>query len=286
MDVLKWLLAGLVVLVFAYGILVALGGWRWSGATRALVSQLDAANVAGDGEPYDANETVGLPAPVCRYFRLALSDGQPIIQSADIMLEGTFNMSLETPRWKSFTSQQHVVTNRPGFVWNARIALFPGFPVQVHDAYVAGEGVLRPSLLRLFSLGGVRGTGDIARGELMRWLAEAVWYPTALLPSQGVEWQAVNASSAQAKLRDGPIELIMLFRFGEDGLVSGIRVEARGGQVGGKTVFMPWEGRFRDYRPQDGMLIPFFGEVAWITPEGEKPYFRGSVINVTYRFAE
>jgi hypothetical protein len=49
---------------------------------------------------------------------------------------------------------------------------------------------------------------------------------------------------------------------------------------------MPWEGRFSDYRRQDGMLIPFYGEVAWITPQGEKPYFRGTVTQMTYRFVD
>jgi hypothetical protein len=49
---------------------------------------------------------------------------------------------------------------------------------------------------------------------------------------------------------------------------------------------MPWEGRFRDYRPQDGMIVPFHGEVAWIAPQGERPYFRGTVTRVEYQFTQ
>ncbi len=60
-----------------------------------------------------------------------------------------------------------------------------GLPVRVHDAYVAGEGILHASLLGLFSLVDMRGGGDLAEGELMRFFAEAAWYPTALLPTQG-----------------------------------------------------------------------------------------------------
>ncbi len=283
---LKWIVTGLIALAGLYGGLAALGVWRWSEATRALVERLDATSVAGRTQRYHADEIVDLPAPVRRYFERVLTDGQPMIRAADIALEGTFNMSLEAPQWKSFASEQHVVTNRPGFIWNAKIMLFPGLPVRVHDAYVVGEGILRPSILGLFSLGAVQGTGEPARGELMRWLAESVWYPTVLLPGQGVEWQAVDATSAQATLSDGKVRLTMLFRFGEDGLVCGIRVEARGALIGGKTVMMPWEGQFRDYRRRAGMMIPFYGEVAWITPQGERPYFRGSVMQVIYRLAE
>lgn len=286
MDLLKWIAAALILFAILYAGVVALGAWRWKEATRVLVARLDAAAVSDGVARYNANEIAGLPAPVRRYFERALTDGQPIIRSVDLALEGMFNMSLDAPQWKPFTSTQHVVANRPGFVWNARIALFPGVPVHVHDAYVAGEGILRPALLGLVPMGEVQGAGDIASGELMRWLAESAWYPTALLPGQGVAWQAVDATSAQATLIDGPITLTMLFRFGDDGLVSGIRVEARGALVAGQTVMMPWVGAFSDYRRQNGMMIPFRGEVAWITPQGKRPYFRGTVTQVGYRFAK
>jgi hypothetical protein len=286
MEILKWIVLALVALAVIYGGLVTLGAWRWSVATGALITRLDAGDTLGHTQRYDAREIADLPAPVRRYFELALTDGQPIIRAADAAMTGTFNMSLDAPQWKPFTSQQRVVTHRPGFVWNARIMLFAGFPVRVHDAYVAETGILTPSILGLFSMGDVSGIGEPARGELMRWFAECAWYPTALLPSQGIEWVAVDDTSAQATMTDGPIRLTMLFRFGDDGLISGVHVDARGALIGGQMVMMPWEGRFSDYRRQDGMLIPFYGEVAWITPQGEKPYFRGTVTQLTYRFAD
>lgn len=285
MNVLGWVLSGMIVAAASYAALLAFGAWRWRLATGALVARLDAADIAVGTESYDPREIADLPAPVRQYFEIALTPGQPIIRAVDLALAGTFNLGLEVPNWKPFTSTQRVVTRRPGFVWSGRIALFPGIPGRVHDAYVAGEGVLRPTLLGLIGLGGVQGKGEIARGELMRWLAETVWYPTALLPSQGVQWQAVDANSALATLTEGTITLTMLFRFGEDGLVSGIRVEARGALVKGQTMMMPWEGRFHDYRRQDGMMLPFHGEVAWITSQGERPYFRGTVTGIEYRFA-
>lgn len=286
MDILKWTALVGVVLIVLYAGLTAFGAWRWNEATRTLVARLDASRVAGGAARYDAAEIADLPAPVRRYFQLALPDGQPIIRSVDVKHSGTFNMSLDIARWLPFTSQQRVSTNRPGFIWNARIMMFPGVPVRVHDGYITGEGLLRPSILGLFALTDVQGGGDIAKGELMRYFAEAVWYPTALLPSQGVSWQAVDDTSANATLTDGPISLTMLFRFGNDGLVSSIYANARGQMVGTTTVMMPWEGRMSDYRMQDGMQVPFTGEVVWITPQGEKPYFRGTITQLTYAFAQ
>jgi len=70
----------------------------------------------------------------------------------------------------------------------------------------------------------------------MRFLAEAVWYPTALLPSQGVHWEAIDDVSAKARLTDGAITVSLDFRFDGNGLVTGTRAAARHRMVNGKLV--------------------------------------------------
>jgi hypothetical protein len=155
----------------------------------------------------------------------------------------------------------------------------------VHDAYIAGEGVLHATLFGLVSLANLRGTPEIAQGELMRFLAEAVWYPTALLPSQGVQWKAVDDFSATATLKDGKTALTLLFRFDENGFIGSVHAEARGRTVGGTAIPTPWEVRWNNYERRDGMFIPTEGEVAWLLPEGAQPYFRGRITSLRYEFA-
>jgi len=55
--------------------------------------------------------------------------------------------------------------------------------------------------------------------------------------------------------------------------------------VGKNMLMLPWEGNWSNYRTQDGMTVPLTGEVAWIKPEGRKPYFLGTVTSLTYAFA-
>ncbi len=119
----------------------------------------------------------------------------------------------------------------------------------------------------------------------MRWFAESVWYPTALLPSQGVRWQAVDARSANATIVDGPITLTLLFRFDDAGLIGSIRAEARGGMVGQEMVMAPWEGIWSNYQTRDGVTVPFTGEVAWMRPDGRRPYFVGTVASLAFEFS-
>lgn len=285
MSAMKWLGWVVVLLLLGWAGLRAVGSLRWAGATRALEARLEAARTAPAVARYDPLELRGLPPPVQRYFRTVLKEGQPIIAAAGVEHVGTFNMGATTDRWKPFTSRQRVVTCRPGFVWDGRVAMMPGLPVLVHDAYVAGTGILHPALLGLFTLFHLHGGGDVAEGELMRFFAEAAWYPTALLPSQGVRWEAVDERSARATLVDGALSLTLLFRFDDQGLIESVRAEARGRTVGGTVVMTPWEGRWSDYQVRDGMRVPMAGEVAWLAPEGRKPYWRGRITSLRYEVA-
>lgn len=273
-------LLGLVAAAIWYGNL------RWTSGTRALRARLEAARLPPEPKVFDRRELEGLPAPVQRYFRAALKDGQPMVAAVSVEHSGSFNLGADAAdRWKPFTSTQRVVTRRPGFDWDARIAMLPGVSVRVHDAYIAGEGMLHAALFGLVPMAKQRDTGDLARGELMRFLAEAAWYPTALLPSQGIQWEAVDEHCASATLSDGDITLTLLFRFGADGLIDTVRAEARGRTIGGKTVPTPWQGRFWNYALRDGMQVPLDGEVAWGLPQGAKPYWRGRITELRYEFA-
>jgi len=284
--VLKILVIAVSVIVIAVAAAVVYGAYRWNAGTRELRARLEAARIPVEPQVVSFRELEGLPAPVQRYFRTVLKEGQPMVSSVLVQHRGTFNMSETSERWKPFTSDQRVITRRPGFDWNGRVAVMPGLSVRVHDAYVAGEGILHAALLGLFSVVNLRGTHEVAEGELMRFFAEAAWYPTALLPSQGVRWDEVDIRSARATLVDGSVAVTMLFSFNEDGTIDTVRAEARGRTVGDQIIPTPWQGRFWNYQQQDGMLVPLDGEVAWLLPEGAKPYWRGRITEIAYEFVQ
>ena len=285
MTWIAWLAVAFAALAIGALGLVACGHFRWIAATQALIGELDAARLTAPAPRYDSRELDGLPVPVQRYFRAALKDGQPIITAARIELRGRFNLSPTGERWKPFTSMQRAVTRRPGFVWDGHVALAPGIAVHVHDAYIAGVGILKPSLLGLYALADVHGAGETARDELMRYAAEAAWYPTALLPSQGVRWETVDDRSAKATLTDGVLSVTMLVTFDNAGMIESSRFEARGAQTdksGGKIDPTPWEGRWSDYEERNGMRLPMTGEAAWLPATGRRPYFRGTVTSMVH----
>ncbi len=291
MNWMGWTAVGIGLLMVAGVGLAAFGSSRWASATQVQVALLDAARVpapAGQVKVYDAREIAGLPAPVQRYFRAVLTDGQPLIAAATFELAGTINMSETAENWKPFTSWQRAVIHRPGFLWNGRVVMFPGVAANVHDSYIAGVGTLHAAMLGLFTVAQGQGGHEAARGELMRYFAEMVWYPTALLPSQGVHWEAVDDRSANATLVDGPVTLTLLFRFDEAGLITSVHADARGATKGkdGATVMLPWECSISGYQLREGMRVPTQGEVAWMRPEGRKSYFIGNLTSLAYTFVQ
>ena len=283
-----WKVVAVLLVVLAFGITVAIlyGTNRWQSDTRALHGRMEAARVPIAPASYDLRELEGLPAPVQRYFRAVLQEGQPLVAAVSIEHTGTFNMSETGEQWKPFSSTQRVIIQRPGFVWDARIGMAPGATVHVHDAYVAGEGVLTAKLFGLLTVMKQPSTPELAHGELMRFFAEAAWYPTALLPSQGVTWEAIDDGRARATIADGPTTVELVFHFDAQGLISSVHSDGRYREVDGALVAAPWQGRFWDYQRRDGMLVPLNGEVLWVLSEGDKPYWRGRMQRIQYELSD
>jgi hypothetical protein len=278
----KWIATIGVSIVVSLGIAAIYGSYRWQSNTDKLRAKLINGQRTIKPQIYDQKEIEGLPAPVQRYFQAVLKDGQPIVAAVNLTQQGLFNLSETKAKWSPFTATQFVTTQRPGFDWDARIQMAPGVSAFVHDAYMLGGGSLHASLLGLFTVADVRGTPAAAQGELLRFFAEMPWYPTALLPSQGVDWEAIDNTSARATVTDGATTVSLVFRFSAEGKIETMRAEAR---YRDKLTAMPWSGRFWDYSTCNGMLIPLQGEVGWEYPEGIRLYYKGKVTEINYEFA-
>lgn len=282
MAMIRMLVLLVVVVLVAWALAAALGARRWQRITAELRRGLEAGEATPPAERVDLARLDGLPVPVQRYLRQVLRDGQPYVRRVRIVHRGMFDMGAERARWFAFVSEQQVTARRPGFDWNGTVRVAPGLPIRVHDAYVRGEGTLRAALLGLIDVADMRGGGAVAEGELMRWLAEAAWYPTALLPGGDVRWEPLDATSARATVADGATTVSLDFVFGDDGLLRCVRTPARGRAVGSRIVPTPWEGCFDTYREHGGMRVPTRGEVAWIVDGVRRPYWRGTVVSIAY----
>jgi hypothetical protein len=279
----RWTLAVIGAAVGGGAIASAVGTSAWNRQTEAMLDRL--AQTPSDGGPtrFSPDELQGLPAPVVRFFEFALTPGQPLIRRARIEHQGEFRGGMDAA-WGPFRSVQHFTVNRPGFVWDATIRMAPLVNVRVRDSYVQGRGGMLGKLAGLVAVVDEEGSAHINSGALHRFILESAWFPTAMLPSQGVQWEPIDETSARATFSDAGITLSMVVHFAGTGEI--VRVEAdRVRDVDGEGVPTPFVARVGEYRRIDGMMIPVAGEVEWILPEGRFAFWRGRITDAKYEYA-
>lgn len=283
---------GAVLLVFAgiaaaLALAVAFGNSRWNGESARYEDEMLRAAAAFDcpqDRParYTPEMLATLPAPVQRYFQRVLTPGQPLVVRARVRHEGEF--ALKPDEWRPFTSRELFTVGPPGFVWDASIRMMPLFPVRVRDRYFGGQASMLGAVAGIVKLVDQSGTPGLASGALLRYLAEGAWFPTSLLPCEGVEWTAIDDSTARASLADGSVRVSMDAHFAPTGEM--VRLTAmRERDVNGTSVPTPWEAQHsRELLSVNGMQIPAWGEVSWLLPEGRHSYWRARVVEATYDF--
>ena len=174
--------------------------------------------LAGSEEPVLFREELvaSLPASAQRYLLHAIAPGTPLAQA--VRLETLFTMRLRpgSPRPVDLPGYEILAPPR-GFVWRARGRMGP-IPFRVADHYAEGEGAVRVE-----AFGGVpvvRASGaDVSRSARGRLAIEAIWLPTALLPTEGVSWQGLPDGRCRVVLTiDGETLALSLAVDGDGGL--------------------------------------------------------------------
>lgn len=282
---LRWTAVLVVVALLAAVATVVVADARWRRATEVVRASLR--SEAGTSMPavYAETELANLPIPVSRFFRAVLRDGQRVVSQARVTWAGEFNMG--TPgadRWVPFTAAQDFWPGAPGMVWDARMPMFPGVKVFVRDGVGAAGGSMRAAVLGLVTVAESAGA-RVTTAALQRYLAEAVWLPTALLPSQGVAWTAIDERRARATLAAKGTTVSVDFGFDDDGRVVTAFVPDRTFDDGRTPPAPhPWQARILGYGEQAGMTVPTDAVVEWLLPAGTFEYWRARPAAIAYEY--
>lgn len=272
----------IMVLLLAVMLLLGLNGRRRWRAENSAMRHTVLASAKPLPGVVDFAELDTLPPVVQRYFRHVLTEGRPLIHTAYTAQEGGFRTKPEMKRWMPMQARQVFTVHPSGFVWTAVITMAPGMPVCVADAYIHGQGSMQGKALYLIPVINCQGAKALHLGALQRYLAEAVWFPTALLPCSGVQWTAIDAHSARATLHNAGHTVSVDFTFNADNEIVQVYSAARFREVDGAYLPTPWEGRFSDYQAIEGYRIPLTAEVGWHLDSGLYTYWRAKIHSVRF----
>lgn len=232
----------------------------------------------------DFSTLKNLPQPVERYFKRVLTDGMPFISMVKTRQKGELRINTSSNKWLSFTAKQFVTPITTGFVWCARVRSLLRTWLRISDCYISAVGVGKVDLLSIFPIITESNIAELNSGSLHRYLAEAVWYPTALLPESGVQWTAIDKYSAIASLTNKQTTVSLKFTFNDDDEAVGIYTQSRFKKVSGKYIPAAWEGHFSNYLTQDGVRIPGYGEVGWYENNQWECVWKADISNIKFNF--
>jgi hypothetical protein len=268
----SWLLTAALSIVFVIFIAAAV-------LRRRFLRRIDELQRSLERAPLAAARTDLPPAVLALARRLGVSaDGGGrlvrLTQSGEMWLKpGAAPLA--------FTARQMIAVSEVGFVWRAWFRV-GGVPLHiidycVEDYCVEGQGGLEGRLLGAWPVVRMIGGEPMFRSEALRYLAELVWAPDALLFNPQLEWRVVDTRTLAVAVgrneRRCEVRLIL------DEAGDPVRAEADDRpRLEDRTVTLcRWVARASDYRLMRGRRIPAYGEVAWVLGGVEFIYWRGRV---------
>ena len=279
---LKYTLIIVGLLVFVIIMFIVINMHRSEKSMSQLLVELNAHTNIHHKRTFRSQNLDELPAPVQRYLNKAIPEGQPYIHFVELKQIGFLRMSEDSEKWQSLKATQYFTTNPPGFIWDATVQMAPLVTVRVLDMYKQGIGILRAKLFDTFTVADEKGAKELDTGELIRYLAEAVWFPTALLPDKFLQWEAIDNNTAIALLKDGAHEVSLKFYFNnEDEIIKTTSQRYR--LVNSTYQLVPWTGYYSNYQRRNGILIPLEAKVEWNLPQGSFEYWKGRVVDIKYK---
>jgi hypothetical protein len=242
------------------------------------VRQITEGAASSSAQKFTYSQLTGLPEPVQRYFKHVLKDGRENIRLVRLKQTGEFREK-ESDRWVPFEAEQYYATESPSFVWHARLQNTPYTWIEARDIYHKGRGCMEGKLLsafpRIFDSG-----KELELSSLARFLSEAPWYPTALLPGKNFEWQGIDAHSAKAVINDRRYRVSAVFTFDDSGEITKVTTEDRYRSVNGKKERIAWTAYYKNYQELNGVKIPTEVEAEWNLQKGSFHYEKLKVTEI------
>jgi hypothetical protein len=177
----------------------------------------------------------------------------------------------------SFAATQTLAVAEVAFLWHARLPMGPGLSMKVIDYVVGDEAGLEGRLLGALPIVHKTDADTMFRGEAMRYLAELIWNPDAMLLNRQLDWRVLDVRTLAVATGEGARRCEIRMILNAAGDLMRMEADDRSRQSGRVTTNSPWFGRASDYRTIGGRRIPVQAEVGWLLDGDEFIYWRGHV---------
>lgn len=251
------------------------GAWNFKQSVRVSLKELGLKE-ALTTEVISPEKTATLPPPVGRWLERSGALNGPEMQRVYLRQEGRMRTAPQG-KWMLFDAEQWFRTDKPAFLWYARVGA--GSPVRLNgrDQLLNERGHMLIKLFGLVPVVDAKGP-QIDQASLLRYLAEMIWFPAAALEPY-LTWEAVDDRHAKATIKTGDLAVTGTFTFNDAGDV--VAFEAlRYYEQKGNTSLELWHIDIDQdsYHNFQGVRIPTKSAVSWKLKSGD---FRWLELEIT-----
>jgi hypothetical protein len=230
-------------------------------------------NIKIEKQIFTPNLIAKLPTPVQRYFLHAITPGTALATGVKLKMTGYFQPS---PNQK-LTMQAQEILSRQGFVWQA-IMGNKLFNIKGADYYYNNSGKVEFKIWGLIPF--IKDENpNVTRSSIGRCGGELFWLPSALLPQNQVEWQAIDNHTIQATLKIDNEIINLTLIIDENGRVLEIKLPRWGNKNIDKTwQYIPFGGKFTQEASFQGFTVPSQINAGWwLGTENYHSFFQATI---------
>ena len=195
-------------------------------------------------------------------------------------MSGEFRRPL-TEKFEPTTARQVASTRKPDLVFSADTPIIGPVWAIAYDIFVDGEMEMGAKLLSTLRVVDEKGTPELNRISLRRWLLESPAWPMALLPGGPVAWEPIDDGHARAVVSAYGLRASMIATFRDDGSLAAFDAEEDG------DLTTPYHGSGEhtarsDYRLVDGVRIPMSFMIARAADGEIHPFWEGRITSISF----
>ena len=239
---------------------IGLGTLRYQDALqsgRTWHSVAEAARTRGETGIYDPSMVADLPEPVRRYFTFILTDGTAIPGGIKIEMTGTISPGAVPDAVPMTMLADQILAPPHGFVWSVH-ARSGRARLAGSDALIDGTSWSHFWSVWIAPVGREGGSQDHWRASFGRMVAEAAfWSPASLLPGEGIDWTAPDASTIRATVTHRGVSQSVDIFLRADGAPVRVEIDRWSDTNGDGTFgFRRFGGTLADFETVDGITVP------------------------------
>lgn len=157
-----------------------------------------------------------LPSPVQNWLHECGMMGKAKIQTVFLEQSLKLRMNPVQKDWTKASAKQYFTVSPPAFNWFLVMKMNRVLPIAGRDKFEGGKGEMTIKLFSAVPIASVKSSKKVDQASLQRYLAEVIWFPSAVL-SPYLTWEAIDENSARVSMTFNGTEGSGVFHFDKAG---------------------------------------------------------------------